>query len=313
MNTSFKYNKNLKSQKATVILLSLFLIFFVSSIIGIIYSYNKRIFQLAKQEKDNYKVLKKQFDEMFANLHMIDLTFQGWQTEKIKNLDLISIPPQEKERRSSETFRYQGESSNPTIDLSGNINIGNDIFNLSSSTAANPPINRSYTLLPAVELKNKRNNIADSLKDTNAVKNEIEGDLKELLGNNIQILEFIQDTNNNNEIENKIKKGQEGYLKYTVIIQKNIKKIQGKKEKEIKQKYQIDLEYKVSIKGNVEVSFPKSIGSTSSATYTIYNPNTGKDEEYTIYNYDNVSISMYITATLNSSSNLTKFEIKKIK
>jgi hypothetical protein len=50
MNTSFKYNKNLKSQKATVILLSLFLIFFVSSIIGIIYSYNERIFQLSKQE-----------------------------------------------------------------------------------------------------------------------------------------------------------------------------------------------------------------------------------------------------------------------
>jgi cell division protein FtsB len=73
MNTFLKSNKNFKSQKATVILLSLFLIFFVSSIIGIIYSYNKRIFQLAKQERDNYKVFKKQFDEMFANLYMVDL------------------------------------------------------------------------------------------------------------------------------------------------------------------------------------------------------------------------------------------------
>jgi len=34
MNTFLKANKNLKSQKATVILLSLFLIFFVSSING---------------------------------------------------------------------------------------------------------------------------------------------------------------------------------------------------------------------------------------------------------------------------------------
>ncbi len=117
---------------------------------------NKRIFSLAKQERDNYKVFKKQFDEMFSNLYMVDLTFQGWQTERIKNLDLISIPPQEKERRSSETYHYQGTSSNSTIGLSGNINIGNDIFNLSSLTDANPPINGSYTLLPAVESKNKR-------------------------------------------------------------------------------------------------------------------------------------------------------------
>ncbi len=77
MNTFLKANKNLKSQKATVILLSLFLIFFISSIIGIIYSYNKRIFQLAKQERDNYKVFKKQFDEMFANLYMLDLIELG--------------------------------------------------------------------------------------------------------------------------------------------------------------------------------------------------------------------------------------------
>jgi hypothetical protein len=249
---------------------------------------------------------------MFANLYMVDLIDVGWQIGKIQNLDLINIPPQEKERRSSETFRYQGESSNQTIGLSGNIDINNDIFNLSSSTAANPPINSSYTLLPAVELKNERNNIADRLKDTNTVKNEIERKLKELLGNNIEILEFNQE-NNNNEIE-KIKDGNTGKLKYTVIIQKNIKKIQGEKEKEIKQKYQIDLEYKVSITGDVEVIFPESIEYTSPITKTIYNEDTGKDEEIiTGYKYDNVSISLNITATLNSYSNLTKFEIKKIK
>jgi hypothetical protein len=315
MNTSFKYNKNLKSQKATVILLSLFLIFFVSSIIGIIYSYNKRIFQLAKQERDNYKVLKKQFDEMFANLYMVDLIFQGWEMEirSIQNIDIISISPQEKERISSETFHYQGESSNPTIDLSGSIDIDidsdNDTFNLSSSGTAIPPINSSYTLLAVGELKNKRNNIADKLKS--GAKDEIEEDLKELLGNNIEILEFNQD-GNNNEIENKIKKGQEGYLKYTVIIQKNIKNLHGKKEKEIKQKYQIDLEYRVSITGNVKVAFPPYIVATSSTTYTIYNPAIGKNEEHTIYHYNN-DISIDITATLNSYSNLTKFEIKKIK
>ncbi len=310
MNTFLKANKNLKSQKATVILLSLFLIFFISSIIGIIYSYNKRIFQLAKQERDNYKVFKKQFDEMFANLYMVDLIELGWQIEKIKNLDLIRIPPQDKERRSSETIPYQGKSSNPTISLSGNINIDNDTFYLSSLTDANPPINESYTLLPAVELKSVRNNIADRLRDENAVKNEIEKDLKELLGNNIEILEFNQDRQNNNEIDNKIKNGKTGKLKYTVIIQKNIKIPQGKEQKEIKQKYKIDLEYEVSIAGNVEVNFPSSIEHTSSITETI--SINGQYYQRTTYHYDN-NISIDITATLNSYSNLTKFEIKKIK
>jgi hypothetical protein len=307
MNTFLKSNKNIKFQKATVILLSLFLIFFISSIIGIIYSYNKRIFQLAKQERDNYKVFKKQFDEMFANLYMVDLIFQGWQIGSIQNLDLISIPPQEKERRSSETFRYQGESSNQTIGLSGNINIDNDTFNLSSSGVANPPINSSYTL-PTAELKNVRNIIAEKLKS--GAKDEIEKDLKELLGNNIEILEFNQDRNNN-EIE-KIKNVKTGKLKYSVIIQKNIKIPQGKKEKEIKQKYQMDLEYEASITGNVKVIFPPSIEATSSTNYTIYNPTTGENEKHTIYNYNN-DISMDIKATLDSFSNLTKFEIKKIK
>ena len=301
MNTILKSNKNLKSQKATVILLSLFLIFFISSIIGIIYSYNKRIFQLAKQERDNYKVFKKQFDEMFANLYMVDLTFHEWKLGYIQNLGIISIYLK---KDYSETYNYNGSSSNQIIELSGNIDIDNDTFNLSSLTYANPPINISYSL-PSEEFKSKRNETADILKDTNTVKDEIEGDLKYYFGNNIEILEFNQDSNNYNEIDNKIKKGQEGYLKYTVIIQKNIKKIQGKKEKEIKQKYQIDLEYKVSIKGNVEVIFPKSIEANS----TIYDNDTGLYKPY----YDNVSISMDITATLTSYSNLTKFEIKKIK
>jgi hypothetical protein len=246
---------------------------------------------------------------MFANLYMVDLIELGWKIGGIQNLDLI---PSYLERRSSATYHYEGSSSNSTINLSGNININNDIFNLSSSGDENPPINRSYTLLPAVELKNERNNIADRLKDTNAVKNEIEGDLKYYFGNNIEILVFNQDRQNDSEIDNKIKKGQTGKLKYTVIIQKNIKILQGKKEKEIKLKYQIDLEYEVSLKGKVKVVFPPSIEATSSTSYTIYNPTTGKNEEYTIYNYNN-DISMDITATLNSSSNLTKFEIKKIK
>jgi hypothetical protein len=304
MNTFLKSNKNFKSQKATVILLSLFLIFFVSSIIGIIYSYNKRIFQLAKQERDNYKVFKKQFDEMFANLYMVDLIELGWQIGGIQNLDLIKIYL---ERRSSEACHYQGDSSNPTIALSGNINIINDTFNLASSGDANPPINGSFTL-PTAELKIVRNNIAEKLKS--GAKDEIEKDLKELLGNNIEILEFNQDRNNN-EIE-KIKEGKTGKLKYTIIIQKNIKIPQGKKEKEIKQKYQIDLEYEASITGNVKVIFPPSIEATSSTTETIYNSNTGEYEQHTTYHYNN-DISMDITATLNSYSNLTKFKIEKIK
>ncbi len=60
------------------------------------------------------------------------------------------------------------------------------------------------------------------------------------------------------------------------------------------------------------VAFPPYIVATSSTTETIYNPNTGQYEQHTTYHYNN-DISMDITATLNSYSNLTKFEIKKIK
>jgi hypothetical protein len=236
---------------------------------------------------------------------MVDLIPQGWQIGGIQNLDLIKIYSR---KDSSYTYTYNGSSSNPTISLSGNINIINDTFNLSSSGDANPPINSSYTL-PTAELKNVRNIIAEKLKS--GAKDEIEKDLKELLGNNIEILEFNQDRNNNNEIE-KIKNGKTGNLKYSVIIQKNIKILQGKKEKEIKEKYQIDLEYEVSIAGNVEVTFPSYIEYTSSTTETIYNSSTGQYEQHTTYHYNN-DISMYITATLNSSSNLTRFKIKKIK
>jgi len=304
MNTFLKSNKSLKSRKATVILLSLFLIFFISSIIGIIYSYNKRIFQLAKQERDNYKVFKKQFDEMFANLYMVDLIPQGWQIGGIQNLDLIKIYSR---KDSSYTYTYNGNSSNPTIGLSGNINIDNDTFYLSCAN------NRIGYPLPSRELKEKRKDTASRLEKTNDVKNEIERKLKGLLGNNIEILKFNQDNNNYNEIE-KIKDGNTGYLKYTVIIQKNIKIPQGKKEKEIKPKYQIDLQYEASITGNVKVIFPESIKYTSPITETIYDKDTGQNKEIiTGYNYDNVSISIDMTATLNSYSNLTKFEIKKIK
>jgi len=309
MDTYLKFNKNLKSQKATAILLSLFLLFFISSIIGIIYSYNKRIFQLAKQEKDNHKTLKKQFDEIFANLYVVDLIIvQKWQGLNIQNLDLISTYL---ERRYSATYHYQGNSSNSSIGLSGSINIDNDTFNLFSSVESDPPINYLFNL-PTAELKAERNNIADRLK-TPRVKEEIERDLKELLGNNIEILEFNEDNNNNNEIENKIKKGQEGTLKYTVIVQKNIKIPKGKEEKETKFKYQIELEYKVSLTGSTRVTFPKSISYTSTITETIYNPTTGKTEERTIaYRYDN-DISLDITAKLSSQCDLTKFQIRKIK
>jgi ABC-type antimicrobial peptide transport system permease subunit len=203
MNTFLKFNKNIKSQKATIILLSLFLIFFISSIIGIIYSYNKRIFQLAKQERDNYKVFKKQFDDMFANLYIVDLIDLGWQPEHIKDLSFIST---NLIRNSSLTDHYKGSSSNQTIKLSGNIDIKDDIFYLSSSRdepPPNPPINRPYPL-PSKELKEERDKIADRL-NTDDVKNEIEGDLKYYLGNNIEILKFAQDSNNDNEIK-KIKK-----------------------------------------------------------------------------------------------------------
>ncbi len=78
-NSNF-FHKN----KGTVLLLALFVLFFTSAIIGIIYSYNSRIFKLAMEEKKNYSNFYNSFREVNTNLYMVKLMNYGFLFENWK-------------------------------------------------------------------------------------------------------------------------------------------------------------------------------------------------------------------------------------
>lgn len=74
----YKNNNFFYKNKGTVLLLALFVLFFTSAIIGIIYSYNSRIFKLAKEEKKNYSNFYNSSREANTNLYMVKLMNYGF-------------------------------------------------------------------------------------------------------------------------------------------------------------------------------------------------------------------------------------------
>jgi hypothetical protein len=195
-----------KTKRGTILLFSIFLVLFIVSIIGIIYSYNKRIFQLAKQERDNYKFFKKQFDEMFTNLYIVDLIKEQWISQEL-NLNSFSYiqipPPQDLSYSYQESFEIKDQGQDPKIEVNANLDLTNNILTISGG-----PINKSFTLQELIYLKNQRNNIINSFT-SNSAKEEIENKLKLILGDNIEIVNFnptIHKNNNNSQgtIEYKI-------------------------------------------------------------------------------------------------------------
>ena len=77
MNYFFKMN-NIKSKKGTVILLALFVLFFTATIISLIFSFNSRIIQLAKEERKNYKSIYYSTREVDSNIYLVKLLNYGF-------------------------------------------------------------------------------------------------------------------------------------------------------------------------------------------------------------------------------------------
>lgn len=69
---------NMKSKKGTVILLALFVLFFTATIISLIFSYNARIIQLAKEERKNYKSIYYSTKEVDSNIYLVKLFNYGF-------------------------------------------------------------------------------------------------------------------------------------------------------------------------------------------------------------------------------------------
>ncbi len=69
---------NIKSKKGTVILLALFVLFFTATIISLIFSFNSRIIQLAKEERKNYKSIYYSTKEVDSNIYLVKLLNYGF-------------------------------------------------------------------------------------------------------------------------------------------------------------------------------------------------------------------------------------------
>jgi hypothetical protein len=69
---------NIKSKKGTVILLALFVLFFTATIISLIFSFNSRIIQLAKEERKNYKSIYSSTKEVDSNIYLVKLLNYGF-------------------------------------------------------------------------------------------------------------------------------------------------------------------------------------------------------------------------------------------
>ena len=269
------------------------MILFTTSIIGIIYSYNKRIFDLAKQERDNYKVFKKKFDELFTNLYIVDLLTLGYHGERIKNLDVLLGAYQEDIELN---YNYNDVISSKTLIIVGKLS-------LTTTTLSLDPINRSLNISDKIDrLKGKRSQLADKLKGEE-VKNEIIEDIKRLFGENIEITKFNY-PNNIDNIINELKTTGSANVEYTLEIGKKITiNPPNNKKKEIITKYEITLEYEVSMPGKVITNYQKIFN--GDPIYDIYGNITG-------YSY-NISDTATAKAILTSGANLTKFQVKRKK
>jgi hypothetical protein len=85
---------NIKSKKGTVILLALFVLFFTATIISLIFSFNSRIIQLAKEERKNYKSIYYSTKEVDSNIYLVKLLNYGflfenwtWKFNEILNVN----------------------------------------------------------------------------------------------------------------------------------------------------------------------------------------------------------------------------------
>ncbi|MGB9639089.1 MAG: hypothetical protein ACPL1F_07355 [bacterium] len=103
------YNRNFYNKNGTVLLLALFVLFFTSAIIGIIYSYNSRIFLLAAYERKNYSNYYQSFLEVNSNLYMVKLMnygflFSNWKW--IVDTHYSSIPHTFSAKKNDGSLRY---------------------------------------------------------------------------------------------------------------------------------------------------------------------------------------------------------------
>ncbi|MFN4220599.1 MAG: hypothetical protein ACK4GJ_06775, partial [bacterium] len=161
----------------SVLLLILFLLAFITSIIGLMYSYNKRILLISKQERKNLTAYR-QFTESLLNIYFV---------EKFKiNIDDVGIAgffqesPLGEPRTGSIPFTWPSPTPNDSLGLTG-LNFANPPTSLNISTTAEeatvgidyPQSRDSYAQGIIPSIKGEVGNFLDKIFD--GVEKQIEG------------------------------------------------------------------------------------------------------------------------------------------
>ncbi len=137
-------------KKGNVLLLSLFLIAFCVSIIGLIYSYNKRIIIINSQEKANYSEVNSKTSEVFIDLYLINKMGEDlWGLNEISSdVPIPQIGRFEKtvnwRSQNAEILQMNGINFGNPPPTSATINTSKGSFNHSSNVDWESNRNQTY-------------------------------------------------------------------------------------------------------------------------------------------------------------------------
>lgn len=286
--------------KGVILLIALFLTAFVASIIAIIFSYNKAIVVINKQQKENFSTIDPSFSNFLINLEAIKL-FKEFGISLLsgsKSITKLDIS-------KNVSFSYSSGEFDEPQNTSVNIQVG---FNSQSSPssidahfsfAGNPIPPYKFSITSEIDqLKNQRRTDADS------VRNEIKTQTYNYISNNLTKNGFIFELNLQSEnLEGINYNSKQGT--YTLEYNLRIKEI----SLHSKPKIPINKSYKLIITYGIIVSYNLEIPQTTFTTQA--NENINNYEEWDDINQNGVKESgevTYITKysyDINFNENIT--------
>ncbi|MCX7758152.1 MAG: hypothetical protein N2169_00850 [bacterium] len=287
-------------KKGNVLLLSLFLLAFTVSIIGLIYSYNKRILLISKQERDNYQKTNMLIREAFLNIYILDKFRNGF---TIEGLNIHSF-----------------SSHIGSVSILGVSIPFNWTGNWEQTTSIITPTGLTIDETQVVLQSNIDGSMSTGSQDISSYVNAIKSDRYNYFGQKRALIkstleEYI--SNLYQGFEKQIELIHEGLpgidennsagtyiLEYQVTINQTKK---GKKK--INRKFIVRAEYNVSVSFEMKCSISGSSETITQSgiadTRTIYDPELGYITENKYY------FNKTINFTINTS-NFTRIELKKL-
>lgn len=282
-------------RKGNVLLLALFMVAFIVSIIGLMYSYNKRILILAAQERKNYQKTSLLIREAIMNVYLAKELVKGYNIEGLGSLWISHVKNM---GGTSLTFNFSwtDRDSSNTLALEKPNFYGNPPTGITQPTSEG---SKSLDISGYIGgILSQRNALANELKDN--VKGRVEDYIRKTFEGFDYTMEGEEEWNNIIDDNNS-----SAILRLTYRV--NIEKVKGKGKKEnLKISYLITVEYNISI-GFTSKATPSITGHTATA-YEVYDPTTGV---YTTYYDHNATVQTNINTTSKLDAKLLEFDIKR--